>query len=163
VVIFLHGGAGWRFWATRTFRNAGLGLRRAAAGLKLGEGDEKLGTQSDLLASIDALIECLSAPLASADKRAGWNERLQMSWRKHFIDLRERIAHGDWPRDERHHLMRWLNIDGIGLGPLAEQFASLQQQLREHDSEPLHEGTTGRATRRFLDELGIPRKRRRRG
>jgi hypothetical protein len=119
-------------------------------------------TSSDLLASIDALIEALSAPLSRADKRAGWDERLQKSWHKHFIDLRERIAHGEWPRDERYHLMRWLNFEGIGLGPLAEHFASLQQQLRECDSEPPLEGTTGRATRRFLDELGIPRKRGRR-
>jgi hypothetical protein len=75
---------------------------------------------SDLLAAIDALIEALSAPLSRADKRAGWDERLQKSWHKHFTDLRERIAHGEWPRDERHHLMRWLNFEGIGLGPLAE-------------------------------------------
>lgn len=36
--------------------------------------------------------------------------------------------------------MRWLNFEGIGLGPLAEQFASLQQQLRECESEPPLEG-----------------------
>jgi hypothetical protein len=119
-------------------------------------------TSSDLLASIDALIEALSVPLSRADKRAGWDERLQKGWRKHFIDLRERVALGEWPRNERHHLMRWLNFDGVGLGPLADQFDSLQQQLRERDPEPLYEGTTGRAARRLLDELGVPRKRGRR-
>lgn len=45
-------------------------------------------TSSDLLASIDAVIEALSAPLSRADKRAGWDERLQKSWHKHLIDLR---------------------------------------------------------------------------
>jgi hypothetical protein len=74
-----------------------LSLRTAAAGLEARKVMKRDRMSSDLLASIDALIEALSTPLSRADKRAGWDERLQKSWHKHFIDLRERIAHGEWP------------------------------------------------------------------
>jgi hypothetical protein len=116
----------------------------------------------DVVASIDGLIDALSKPLSEADKHAGWDERLRKGWRKHFICTRNEVLTGQWRGMERYHLMRWLNFDGIGLGPLADRVAAFQQTLRQHDTERPYEGTTGGATRRFLDELGIRRQRGRR-
>lgn len=115
----------------------------------------------DVVASIEGLIDVLSKSLTDAGKLARRDERLRKRWHKHFIRAREEVLTGRWRRDERYHLMRWLNFDGIGFGPLADRFAAFQRQLREHDTERPHEGTTGAATREFLDELGVPRRRRR--
>jgi hypothetical protein len=65
----------------------------------------------DVVASIDALIEALSVPLSDADERAGWDDRLRKEWRTHFVNLREAVVAGKWPRAKRHHLMRWLNCE----------------------------------------------------
>ncbi|HYZ93814.1 MAG TPA: hypothetical protein VFA34_15690 [Actinomycetota bacterium] len=101
----------------------------------------------------------MSHPLSSADKRAGWDEDLRKEWRNHFIRVREQALAGEWAHDERYHLMRWLNFDGIGRGPLADRFAAFQRQLRDRDPERPYEGTTGAQTRKFLDQLGVPHRR----
>jgi hypothetical protein len=111
-----------------------------------------------------SLVERLRDPLTAQDRAAGWNDELRDSWRRHFVELDARLARGEEPEGDQYHLMRWLNNDGLGLGPLAETINGIQRELWElfASAEARSEGITGRASKRFLRELGI-RPRRGRG
>ena len=56
--------------------------------------------------------------------------------------------------------MRWLNFDGIGTGPLADDVSAIQRQLWELFADDdaradRSRGSTGRDAKRMLRELGL--------
>lgn len=84
-----------------------------------------------LLAVVDGLIAALEAAPSEADVE--WSAADRQRWRDHFVALRGHIEQGTYVSSrslDHWHLMRWLNYDGIGLGPLARKVANLQQLLR---------------------------------
>jgi hypothetical protein len=128
-------------------------------------GDARLdgGTSLTVLELLDRLVRDLGRPLSRVDRAGGWTDDSRRQWRRHFIDLRARLARGEGTAGEECHLMRWFNFDGIGTGPLADQASALQRRLNETFPDPHRDvGSrfSGRETRRFLRELGIrPRRR----
>lgn len=114
-----------------------------------------------VIADIDDLIAALRRPLSAQDREAGWDDGTRAAWQAHFEGLHARLAGGEAPQDEQYHLMRWLNFDGIGEGPLADRMGAIQRELWElfADDEARswwENGTsTGREARRFLRELGV--------
>jgi hypothetical protein len=83
---------------------------------------------------IDSIIRDLSGSLADEDRKSGWTDSVQRRWLEHFLELRTRLEQGRGTRGDEHHLMRWLNFDGIGVGPLASKMRALQSELRSKRS-----------------------------
>jgi hypothetical protein len=111
-----------------------------------------------VIGALQRLIADLSRPLSEEDRREGWTEALQRDWRQHFVELETRLRKGEAPEGDQYHLMRWLNFDGLGLGPLADQIRPIQRQLwdlfaSDEARYRAKAGTTGRKARRFLRDL----------
>ena len=106
---------------------------------------------------IEGVIERLDEPLDPRDAAEGWTDDLRLRWRAHFVQLRATVAAGERPVDDAHHLMRWLNFEGIRLGPLADQIRDLQEELMRAYGSRLRLGVTGSEAARFLHQLGIRR------
>ena len=114
-----------------------------------------------IAAAVRKLIEDLERPLSEEDRRDGWTDQGRIQWLRHFRALENRLLRHEPPQGEQYHLMRWLNFDGIGLGPLADRCREVQRLLHDvYADEPRFEGTTGRSAKKLLRQLGLrPRSR----
>ena len=121
--------------------------------------DKQAGV-ADAVAAIDELIEQLKRPLSAADRADYWDDADRVRWLCHFEELRERLVRGEAPTDEQYHLARWLDFEGKGLGPLADQMSTVQRVLwdvfaTDEDRAAWNDTYTGREARRTLRELGV--------
>jgi hypothetical protein len=83
----------------------------------------------DPAAEIDEVIAAFQEPLTRQDRAGGWNKDAQKRWLEYFRDLRETLRAGRSPGNAPFHLVRWLDHDGIGDGPLVERVADFQELL----------------------------------
>ena len=120
----------------------------------------------DVLRALDGAIGALRRPLAAADREAGWDDELRESVLARLERLRPRLAAGGTPEGEQHHLMRWLNFEGVATGPLSDLLARVQRELWDRyatrEERTGSEGHTGADARRLLRQIGV-RPRRERG
>ena len=78
---------------------------------------------------VDEIIGDLTSTVSEDDRVDGWNHDARARWLGHFVELHGRLRRGEDTSRDAHHLMRWLNFDGIGVGPLAAKIRALQDEL----------------------------------
>jgi hypothetical protein len=83
----------------------------------------------EAVAGLDDIIEDLRQPLSAEDLAEGWTEEKQRIWLQRFLRYRAFVAAGKAPEGAEYHLMRWMDFDGIQLGPLAGKARAIQRRL----------------------------------
>jgi hypothetical protein len=85
----------------------------------------------EAIAAVEDMIEDLRQPLSAEDLTEGWTEEKRRTWLRRFLRYRECVAAGESPEGAEYHLMRWMDFDGIQLGPLASKASAIQRRLWE--------------------------------
>jgi hypothetical protein len=83
----------------------------------------------EAIAALDDILEDLQRPLSAEDRAEGWSDEKRRIWLRRLSDYRRHVAAGEAPEGAEYHLMRWMDFDGIELGPLAGKAQAIQRRL----------------------------------
>jgi hypothetical protein len=88
-----------------------------------------MDTLDDIISTIDGIRIDLAAPLSDASGKAGWTPGVQANWLEGLASVRQDLVAGVFSDSHSYNFARFLGMDAIEQGDLAERLAGVGNAL----------------------------------